>query len=53
MKRLAMITVIATCVMAAAQTKQGLKSTTDWMRAFAADNSIWHIKDLTGDSVYS
>lgn len=53
MKCLAMIVVISTCMMTAAQTKKGLKSTTDWMRAFAADNPIWHIKDLTGDSVYS
>lgn len=53
MKRLAMIVVIATSVMTAAQTKPGLKSTTDWMQAFAADNSMWHIKDLTGDFVYS
>jgi hypothetical protein len=53
MKRLAMIVVIATCGMAAAQNSPSLKSTTDWMQAFAADNSMWHIKDLTGDSVYS
>jgi hypothetical protein len=53
MKRIAMIVVIATCVTTAAQTNQGLKSTTDWMRAFVADNSMWHIKDLTDDSVYS
>jgi hypothetical protein len=53
MKRLAMMVVTATCVLTAAQTRQGLKSTTDWMQAFAADNSVWHIKDLTGDFVYS